>query len=89
MKLYSTAGTLAHEKQNVYTDVRISELSEQIEVRLPDGWKEVENVYGETLIEDPNGKTYTVASIVRTWADKPVLTWYEDGHERRIQLEEV
>ena len=58
MKIYKSYGVLALEYQPVYTaDVPASEIYDEVNVTLPDGWEEVEGAFGDTLIVSPDGET--------------------------------
>ena len=91
MKLYKSYGVLAHEKQPVYTLYSpASDIYDEVNVVLPDGWYTTQTVFDETLICSPDGDTYFANEILSNWGDSPALVWYDNRQKmHRIMLEVV
>ena len=90
MKIYKSYGVLAHEYQPVYTaDVPASEIYDEVNVTLPEGWEVAEGAMGDTLLVSPDGKTYIGNEIISNWGDRPALIWYDNRQVRhKILLSE-
>ena len=90
MKIYKSYGVLAHEYEPVYTVGKpASEIYDEVNVTLPDGWEEAEGVFGDILIVSPDGKTYLANNILTNWGDRPALIWCDNRQNRhKILLSE-
>ena len=83
MKVYKSYGVLAHEYQPVYTaDAPASEIYDEVNVTLPDGWEEAEGAFGDTLIVSPDGETYIGNEIISNLGDRPALIWCDNRQAR-------
>lgn len=90
MKIYKSYGVLAHEYQPVYTaDVPASEIYDEVNVTLPDGWEVAEGDFGDTLLVSPAGETHIGNEILSNWGDLPALIWCDNRQVmHRIVLSE-
>ena len=87
VKMYATYGVIAHEKQPVYTlDRPCGEIYDAYTLTAPEGWSFAESVSGDTLVESPDGTTYTGAEILTNWGDVPCFCWYDGHSDRRVML---
>lgn len=80
LKAYANYGVLAHEKKTVYTagePVGTATHSEQINIILPDKFKVDENAAGEQLVTTPDGHVFLASEVLGSYADNPVITWYD------------
>lgn len=87
---YANYGVLTHEKQVIFTVANKhphADVSEAVEMVIPDGWDVAENDMGTILIISPDGITYTADEIISSFGDKPVLEWYDGENSHRISLE--
>ena len=89
MKIYKNYGCLSAEKRIVYTYGAVEPTAvtyEEIEVQLPEGWKEAENNMGSTIIVSPEGDVFLPNKIL-CGNECPCLQWIDaNKHDRRIKL---
>lgn len=90
IKGFSNYGVFAREKQTIFTIASAhvyAKVSENVEITLPDGWSTSKNVFGQLLIDTPDGITYVADEIISSYGDEPVLSWYDGKKRNRIKLE--
>ena len=88
IKGYANYGVLSHEKQTIFTITAPhphTNVTEKIEIAIPDGWEVSENDMGEKLIHAPNGKTYLAEEIISTDGENPILRWYDGPYDRKTK----
>ena len=90
IKGYANYGVLEHEKQVIFTAMSKhphADISEEVEMELPEGWSVAATVAGDLLIESPEGETWPADKIIDSWGDAPVLSWFDGVKSHRITLE--
>lgn len=88
IKGYANYGVLQHEKQTIFTCSNPhphADVSEEVEISLPEGFLTSEDEHGSVLIAIPDGDTYTVNEILKSWGDYPVMEWYDGQHTHRVK----
>lgn len=89
MKIYKNYGCLSAEKRIVYTYGAVEPTAvtyEEIEVQLPEGWKEAENNMGNTIIVSPEGEVFLPNELL-SGNECPCFQWIDGSRkERRIKL---
>lgn len=91
IKLFKNYGCLSAEKRVIYTygipqDTAVC--SDEITVKIPDGWEVCENIMGETIVTAPWGKNYTMHEVLCGNED-PCFRTFGHGENSRIVLEVV
>lgn len=84
--VYATYGTLAHEKEPVYTADGHGEIYDAITVEIPSGITVSTNDAGETLLTTPDGTTYLANEILTNVGDEPALRWYDGADYHTVIL---
>ena len=84
--VYASYGVLAHEKEPVYCSGILSEVYDEVEVEIPDELIADENNLDE-LILTLDGREYLLHEVLSNRGDKPVLSWYANGHHKHLDLE--
>jgi hypothetical protein len=90
IKGFANYGVLAHEYQVKFTAEGPhyhATASEEVEITLPEGFTAHTNDFGATLIEIPDGTTYTVDEILSSFGDVPVMAWYDGQKNHRVKCE--
>lgn len=89
MKIFKNYGCLSAEKRIVYTYGAVEPTAvtyEEIEVQLPEGWKEAENNMGNTIIVSPEGEVFLPNELL-SGNECPCFQWIDGSRkERRIKL---
>lgn len=83
---YANYGVLAHEKQVLFTAMYPADtatVSDKIEIELPEGFDCGYNAMQEPVITAPNGLIYTANEILGSYADEPVMEWYDGQMDHR------
>lgn len=87
IKAFANYGMLAHEKEPVFTLHRlVSEISDEIEIEIPDEFKISQNYSGEYLIDIPGKHTYLLRDVISTYKKECVLEWRDSRFIRRKKL---
>ena len=89
IKGYANYGVLAHEKQVIFTVETKhphADVSEEVEMELPEGWKVAETESGVLLIESPEGETWPADKVIDSFADAPALSYFDGVKGHRITL---
>lgn len=88
IKGYANYGVLNHEKQTIFTYSNPhphADVAEEVVITLPEGFVTSEDGLGSVFIAIPDGNTYTVSEILRSWGDHPVMEWYDGQNTHRVK----
>lgn len=86
VKIYCSYGVLAHEKHPVYSvHAPASDISEKIEINIPDEIIRGTNEYGEPILM-LDGMKYLLSEALTNAGDKPVIRWYNGNTHKTISL---
>lgn len=67
IEIYKNYGCLSAEKKYIYTygnPEATAKCYDIISVKIPDGWETYENLAGETILNSPDRKNYTVHEVL-------------------------
>lgn len=92
IKIFKNYGCLAAERRVIYTygnEAGTATFSEEITVKVPDGWEMYETVSGEIACEAPWGIIYSVSELL-CGNEQPCFSAYDgNGKLHCVQLDVV
>lgn len=87
-KIYKNYGCLAAEKRIIYTHGMpqpTAKCSDEIIIKIPEGWETYENDVGETILTAPWGKFYEMNEIL-CGDEFPCFRTFGNGERIRLEV---
>lgn len=88
IKIYKNYGCLGAEKRIIYTygnPADTARCSDEISVKIPEGWEIYESISGETILTAPWGKNYTVYEVL-SGDEYPYFRTFGNGEKIRLEV---
>lgn len=90
IKAIANYGVLAHENETVYTlygSHQYSDVSEEVEVCIPEEFVVFKNDLGQYLVDVPTGEKFLLQEVLGCKNGNPAICWYSGIKYHEIVLE--